>query len=62
MLAVLPQGLRDELRPALESLDSERIHTILQQVKLIDVKLHSTLSCLAANFDYLAILKVLPTH
>ncbi|MDO8207262.1 MAG: MASE3 domain-containing protein [Gallionella sp.] len=60
MLAVLPQELRDELRAALESLEDKRISAVIGQVASLDPKLHRTMSRLAENFDYPAILKLLP--
>jgi signal transduction histidine kinase/CheY-like chemotaxis protein len=59
MLAVLPVALRDELYAALESLESERISSAIRQVSVYDPALMKTLSQLAENFDYPAILKVL---
>lgn len=59
MLAVLPPDLRCELRAALESLESERIAAAIGQVASCDSKLHKTLSYLAENFEYPAILKAL---
>src|ERR1035437_2923844 len=59
MLAVLPVDLRRELRDALESLEGERITTVVGKVAAYDLVLHKTLSRLAGNFDYPAILKVL---
>jgi CheY-like chemotaxis protein len=61
-LAVLPLELRSELRAALESLDSDRIKTVLQQVKPIDATLYQTLFALVDNFDYPAILKALQAN
>ena len=62
MLAVLPQDLRRELHDALESLEGERITAVIEQVASYDSKLHKTLSHLAGNFDYPAILKALQTE
>jgi PAS domain S-box-containing protein len=59
MLAVLPQALRNELKTALESLDSDRIGTLIGQVAAYDENLQKTLSQLVENFDYPAILKML---
>ncbi|MDD5268061.1 MAG: PAS domain S-box protein [Methylococcales bacterium] len=59
MLAVLPPELRSELHDALESLESERIAAAIEQVASYDSKLHKTLSRLADNFDYPAILRAL---
>jgi hypothetical protein len=59
VLAVLPLALRDELKSALESLDSERIGAVIDQVAAHDAKLHKTLSHLAEYFDYPAILRAL---
>lgn len=62
MLAVLPEDLRRELRAALKSLESERIAAAIGQVASCDSKLHKTLSHLAENFEYPAILKALQTN
>ncbi|MDO8206530.1 MAG: ATP-binding protein [Gallionella sp.] len=62
MLAALPPELQCELRDALESLDGERISAVILQVASLDPKLHKTLSHLAENFDYPAILKALQTN
>ncbi len=59
MLAVLDTPLRQELREALESLDSDRIKAVIQQVSEVDVGLGCLLSRLAENFDYPAILRPL---
>ena len=59
MLAVLPQALRDELKTALESLDSDRIEAVIGQVASHDANLQKTLSRLVDNFDYPSILKAL---
>jgi signal transduction histidine kinase/CheY-like chemotaxis protein len=59
MLAILPSELRNELLKALESLDSDRIYTVLQQVSPYDELLYKTLANLINNFDYPAILRVL---
>jgi signal transduction histidine kinase/DNA-binding response OmpR family regulator len=62
MLAVLPQDLRRELHDAVESLEGERITAVIGQVASYDSKLYKTLSYLAGNFDYPAILKALQTN
>ena len=62
MLAVLPPDLHRELHDAAESLDGERITAVIGQVASFDSKLHKTLSRLADNFDYPAILKALQTN
>lgn len=59
MLAVLPTDLRMALRGALESLESERINELVQQVASYDMELHRTLAMLVENFDYPAILSAL---
>ena len=59
MLEVLPPGLRSELRDALESLEGERIAAVIRQAAAHDSKLSRTLSRLADNFDYPAILSAL---
>lgn len=55
----LPLTLREALRAALESLESESIDAAIQQVATYDLALHKTLLHLADNFDYPAILKAL---
>ncbi len=62
MMAVLPESLRTGLRSALESLETDRITRAIQQVGAYDKKLEKTLAQLANNFDYPAILKVLPEN
>ena len=62
MLAVLPPDLHRELHDAAESLEGERITAVIGQVASFDSKLHKTLSRLADNFDYPAILKALQTN
>jgi CheY-like chemotaxis protein/anti-sigma regulatory factor (Ser/Thr protein kinase) len=57
MLSVLPDSLRCALRDALESLESETISAVIGQVS--DAKLHQTLSHLAENYNYPAILEAL---
>jgi CheY-like chemotaxis protein len=61
MLATLPEGLRSDLKSALESLESERIALVIQQIAAYDQELQKTLTHLTANFDYPAILKALQT-
>jgi CheY-like chemotaxis protein len=61
MLAVLPQALRDELKAALESLDSDHIDAVIQQVAAYDATLHQQLSHLVSNFEYPDILNALQT-
>jgi len=62
MLSVLPATLRGDLTAALESLETERIAQVIQQVAPYDRKLQKTLSHLAENFDYPSILKALQTN
>lgn len=62
MLAALPPEMRRELHDALESLEGERISAVIQQTASYDSKLHRTLSHLAGNFDYPAILNALQTN
>ena len=59
MMAQLPQQLRLELHDALENLDGERIGAAIGQIACFDPSLHKTLSRLAADFDYPAILEAL---
>jgi len=56
MLNCLPQVLREELGDALESLDSERIKAVIQQVRSHDLALYEKLARLVENFDYPTIL------
>ncbi len=55
-LAVLPQALRQQLRDALESLDSTRITAIISKISETEAELASTLSNLTKNYDYQPIL------
>ena len=50
---------RKELKDALESLDSIRISAAIQRIGEADAELGRTLSRLAENFDYPAILSAL---
>jgi hypothetical protein len=59
MLATLPEELRCELKDALESLDSECIEAIIEQVKPLNAALYDTLNRCAINLDYASILKAL---
>lgn len=59
MLAVLPDDLRNELENALENLENKRIEQAIRQIAPIDLPLQKTLTFLAENFDYPAILKAL---
>jgi hypothetical protein len=59
MLANLPEALRNELKEALESLETERIALVIKQVAVYDQQLQKTLLQLIDNFDYPAILKAL---
>lgn len=58
---VLPQQLRAELQAALQSLDSEKINAVVEQVATYDAELHKTLQHLVDNFDYPTILQALKT-
>ncbi|GAB4253749.1 MAG: hypothetical protein Kow0065_00030 [Methylomicrobium sp.] len=58
-LSVVPEDLRNELIDALESLESERIETLLVSVGDYDPDLQKTLSGLAENFDYPTMLNAL---
>lgn len=60
-LSALPRELRSELRAALESLVDDRINAAIGQVAKLDAALYKTLSRLADNFDYPAILQALQT-
>jgi len=59
MLAALPETLRNELKEALENLESKRIASVIRQIAPVDLELHKVLAYLAENFDYPAILKAL---
>ncbi|OYY73744.1 MAG: hypothetical protein B7Y40_07760 [Gammaproteobacteria bacterium 28-57-27] len=59
MLSVLPLELREDLRGALESLESEHITAALKRVAGYDTGLHKILIRLVENFDYPAILQAL---
>lgn len=59
MLTGLPPELRQELRDALTSLESEQIAEILQKISTVDAELGRTLSRLVEFFDYPAILDAL---
>lgn len=61
MLMVLPPELRKQLCEALETLETERINAVIQQVANYDPGLQRMLEQLADNFDYPAILKALRT-
>jgi CheY-like chemotaxis protein len=58
-LNVLPEELRNDLKAALESLDSERIETLIRQVAAYDQALQKTLTRLSEDFNYPAILRAL---
>jgi CheY-like chemotaxis protein len=59
MLLVLPLALRKELEEALNSLESDRIATLIAQVASYDPMLYKTLSAMAERYDYPDILKAL---
>ncbi len=61
-LAILTAACRDELKEALECLDSDRITNAIAQVERLDAELYKTLSYFVANFDYPCILKALSSH
>jgi PAS domain S-box-containing protein len=61
-LLLLPVELRAELQTVLQSLDSEKINAVIEQVATYDAELKVTLQHLADNFDYPAILKALKTN
>ncbi len=58
-MAALSADLKDELENALESLESDRILAVIQQVAVHDADLAKTLLHLVENFDYPAILKAI---
>ncbi len=59
MLAALPDAERKELKDAVESLDGVRISAAIQRIGEANAELGRTLSRLAENFDYPAILSAL---
>ncbi|CAG1020994.1 two-component system, sensor histidine kinase [Patescibacteria group bacterium] len=59
MFAKLPETLRNEFKDALESLETERIDLIIEEIANYDSELQKTLNNLANNFDYSTILKAL---
>jgi len=59
MLSIVPTDLRQELRGAVESLDSGRICFVVNKIRALEVELGSTLDRLIKNYDYPAILKAL---
>ncbi|HZX31605.1 MAG TPA: ATP-binding protein [Rhodocyclaceae bacterium] len=59
MFAPLPLPLLDELRGALESLETERISLAIEAVGKHDVALKKTLAAYVERFDYPAILKAM---
>ncbi|OAI04230.1 hybrid sensor histidine kinase/response regulator [Methylomonas methanica] len=59
MLDSLPVALRNELKGALQELDSERISEAIRQISEVDTTLGRVLSNLADYFNYPAILKAL---
>jgi predicted metal-dependent TIM-barrel fold hydrolase len=61
-LSVLPEALRRELEAAVKSLESERIEIVVGQVARYDKELFRSLTRLAQEFDYPAILKALRTN
>jgi hypothetical protein len=62
MMRTIPEPLRQRLREALESLDSDSIAGAIDETAELDSKLAGVLSRLADKFDYLPILKVLETR
>jgi PAS domain S-box-containing protein len=61
-LEVLPAALRQQLREALTSLDSDQIAIAISQIKEIDPTLGFSLARLADYFDYPAIIKALDNN
>ncbi|QPK65046.1 response regulator [Methylomonas sp. LL1] len=59
MLLVVPKELRQQLQHALESLDTELIDRMVEQIGPYDQNLKAVLVKLTDNFDFPAILKVL---
>lgn len=62
MLSGLPSTLRDQLKDALESLDSELIIPVIRQISEIDAVLGHALSSLAEGFDYQSIFTALDSR
>ncbi|MBK9160085.1 MAG: response regulator [Nitrosomonadales bacterium] len=63
MMAVLPPALRNELKVALQSLDSDRIAAAIARVADHDTTLCRALSRIVENFDYPVILNAIEnTH
>ena len=61
-LEALPAALRQQLREALTSLDSDQIAIAISQIKEIDPTLGFSLARLADYFDYPAIIKALDNN
>jgi signal transduction histidine kinase/DNA-binding response OmpR family regulator len=59
MLDRLPEDLLRDLKQALESLEPQRIEAVIEQIATHDPALKNSLSNLATNFNYPAILEVL---
>lgn len=57
--AAVPESLRRELEEALESLDAERIDTLIARIAGNDPSLQAQLNQLSEDFDYIAILNAL---
>ncbi len=60
-LLTLPDSLRDELRNTLESLDSDKINTVIRRISDVDDALGKVLFKMSATFDYPGILTALET-
>jgi signal transduction histidine kinase/FixJ family two-component response regulator len=59
ILRGLPVALRNELKVALENLDSDRIAAAIRQIGTVDAQIGLTLTRLADDFDYPTILHAL---
>jgi CheY-like chemotaxis protein len=59
MLSQLPPELRLELHDSVESLDSDQVAVTINKISAVDAELGATLTRLADNFDYIAILNAL---
>lgn len=59
MLAGMPQRLKDELKEALETLEANRIESVITRITGDNELLQRTLLQLAGNFDYQTILNAL---
>lgn len=59
MFGHVPETLRNDLKEALETLDTDRIDDLIEQISIHDQTLQKTLISLAANFEYRTIIEAL---